>query len=187
MLLNDYGQKFLTAEYLLGVEPRASDMKQAFILECSGVDSDHPYCAGQTGDVPILEARSSRSSVLADFDDDGDLDMVVLDMNDRPQFLRSNLSDNHDIHYLKVRLRGTISNRDGLGATVSVTTGNETQFRYCDGKSGYLSQSSLPLYFGLGPATSIARIEVKWPSGTTQVITDGLDLNSEIEVIETDP
>jgi len=66
---------------------------------------------------------------------------------------------------------GTASNRDGLGATVRVHAGGRVYTKYNDGKSGYLSQSSLPLYFGLGDATTIDRIEVDWPSGRKQVET----------------
>jgi hypothetical protein len=83
-----------------------------------------------------------------------------------------------------VKLVGTRSNRDGLGATVKVTAGGSTYTRYSDGKSGYLAQSALPLYFGLGNATRLERIEVFWPSGTRQIMTEGLALNSTAQITE---
>jgi hypothetical protein len=105
-----------------------------------------------------------------DLDDDGDLDIVTNDFNDEPQVLINSLSTVRPPHYIQVRLVGSASNRDGLGARVQVKTGGVVQTRYHDGKSGYLAQSALPLYFGLGEADTIDRIEVNWPSGKTQVI-----------------
>ena len=89
------------------------------------------------------------------------------------------------IHWLKVKLTGTTSNRDGLGATVRVTAGGRTLMRFNDGKSGYLSQSSLPLYFGLGDAQKVDKVEVDWPSGTKQVLTKNLPVNQVLSVTET--
>jgi hypothetical protein len=97
----------------------------------------------------------------------------------------SNLTQKHEIHWLKVKLTGTASNRDGLGAMVHVTAGGRTFMKYNDGKSGYLSQSSLPLYFGLGDARKIERVEVDWPSGRKQVLTDNLSMNQLLAITET--
>ena len=184
LLLNEQGNGFLDAEYLVGIEPRASTMKQAFVLACSGTDSEHPYCAGQTGNVPILEALSSRSSALVDYDSDGDLDIILLDMNARPLLLNSNLNDGDDINFVKITLTGTISNREAIGATVKLSTSEGSQTQYVDGKSGYLSQSSIPLYFGLGTESSIEQIEVTWPSGEIQTVRTALVPNTTIEIIE---
>ena len=96
----------------------------------------------------------------------------------------SDLSQKKPISYLSVDLVGTTSNRDGLGAMVKVTAGGKTYSRYNDGKSGYLSQSAMPLYFGLGDATSVERVEVTWPSGITQVVDEGLTLNAPLMVEE---
>ena len=73
---------------------------------------------------------------------------------------------------------------DGLGAVVRVVSQDRVLTQSNDGKSGYLSHSSLPLYFGLGDAEAIERIEVLWPSGVTQTVTEGLLLNSRIEIVE---
>ena len=119
-----------------------------------------------------------------DLDDDGDLDIVTNEWNDHPQVLISNLSDKRQIHYLKIKLVGTVSNRDGLGATVKVHCASKTYTRYHDGKSGYLSQSSMPLYFGLDQATRIDRIEVRWPSGKMQLLTEGIPTNTLLTITE---
>ena len=88
------------------------------------------------------------------------------------------------MHWLGVALTGTASNRDGLGATVRVTAGGRVLTQWHDGKSGYLSQSALPLYFGLGEATAVDRVEVRWPSGRTQVVTTGLTPNTTVRLTE---
>src|SRR6185503_11191375 len=98
------------------------------------------------------------------------------------QVLISNLAQRRTVHWLGVALAGTTSNRNGLGATVRVSAGGRVLTQWNDGKSGYLSQSVLPLYFGLGEAASIDRVEVDWPSGRKQVLTAGLTPNSTLRV-----
>ncbi|MGA8267045.1 MAG: ASPIC/UnbV domain-containing protein, partial [Candidatus Acidiferrales bacterium] len=87
-------------------------------------------------------------------------------------------------HWLKVVLVGTKSNRNGLGATVRLRANGQTYTQYNDGKSGYLSQSVLPLYFGLGDATKIDSIEVDWPSGRKQLMSKGLQENQTLKITE---
>jgi hypothetical protein len=122
--------------------------------------------------------------VIFDLDNDGDLDIVTNDFNTRPQILISNLSERRQIHWLKIKLIGTVSNRDGLGATVRLTAGGRTYMKYHDGKSGYLSQSSLPLYFGLGEAARVDRVEVDWPSGIKQVVPGPIRTNDLLPITE---
>ena len=186
LLLNEGGQRFLDCELVLGVEPRKSDRieKEFFTLDCSGEDKKNPLCRGKNGLVTVMGSTSSRSSAAVDLDEDGDLDIVTNEWNDHPQVLVSNLSDKRQVHYLKIKLIGTVSNRDGLGATVKVHCGSRNYSRYHDGKSGYLSQSSMPLYFGLDLATQIDRIEVLWPSGKRQILTDAVPINTLLTITE---
>src|SRR4029453_13200044 len=129
-------------------------------------------------------ARGSRSSVIFDLDGDGDLDIVTNEFNARPMVLVSNLTDKRKISYLSVKLIGTTSNRSGLGAVVRVTAGGRTYTKVHDGKSGYLSQSLYPLYFGLGDASSVDRIDVAWPSRRKQPVPGPIRGNSTIEIRE---
>jgi enediyne biosynthesis protein E4 len=192
LLLNNRGQKFLDAEFLLGIEPRKGGRTYApwFDLDCSKVaaNAEKHYkepCQGQTGTITVMGSLGTRASVIFDLDNDGDLDIVTNEFNSAPQVLVSNLSERQQIHWLKVKLTGTVSNRDGLGATVRVTAGGRTLMKYNDGKSGYLSQSSLPLYFGLGDAQKVDRVEVDWPSGRKQAVTQNLRANNVLQITET--
>ena len=133
----------------------------------------------------VGESLSSRSSVIFDLDGDGDLDIVTNEMNDRPQVLVSTLAHRKRIHFLKIQLSGTRSNRQGLGATVKVRAGGRALTQFSDGKSGYLSQSSLPLYFGLGDAERVDSVEIHWPSGTRQVVEKEIVLNRLMTIQET--
>jgi len=186
VLLNDQGERFLDSEFILGVEPRKNNRieKEYFTFDCSGEDKDNPLCYHKKGLVGMTGSISSRSSAAFDLDGDGDLDIVTNEMNDRAQVLVSDLSSKRKIKYLSVRLVGSASNRDGLGAAVRVHAGNKTYLRFNDGKSGYLAQSSMPLYFGLGEATKIDRIEVTWPSGRKQTLSGNISLNTLLTITE---
>jgi len=183
--LNDAGRRFIGAEFLLGVEPRSGGLTTPwFELDASGRDRNHADAAGLTGRVSIVGARGSRSSVIFDVDGDGDLDIVTNEFGTAPMVLLSNLSERTQLRYVQVKLTGTTSNRDGLGAIVRLTAGGRTQVKVMDGVSGYLSHSVYPLYFGLGSASTIDRIEVTWPSGRTQTVTTGLRVGETVTVTE---
>ena len=188
MLLNNRGEKFLDSEFLLGIEPRSAPYTPWFVMDCGNQDvlgdRGKAVCEGQTQEVIVSVPRASRSSVMFDVNNDGALDIVTNDFNSEPQVLISDLAQVKKIHWLKVVLEGTKSNRNGLGATVRLHANGMTQTRYNDGKSGYLSQSVMPLYFGLGDAAKIDRIEVRWPSGRKQVISKGLRENQTLKIVE---
>jgi hypothetical protein len=83
-----------------------------------------------------------------------------------------------------VRLAGTTSNRQGLGAVVTVEAGGRAQVQQNDGKSGYLAQSVLPLYFGLGDADHADALEVRWPSGKKQRLRGPLPSGKPLLITE---
>ena len=91
-----------------------------------------------------------------------------------PQLLVSDLAARHRVRFLRVRLRGTRSNRGGLGALVTaVLPGGRRVLKVLDGNSGYLARSDLPLYVGLGDADHLTSLEVRWPSGRHHVVVPG--------------
>ena len=183
--LNDHGQKFVDAEFVLGVEPRSGNLATAwFELDASGKDKGHADAKGETGRVAVWGARASRSSVLFDVDGDGDLDIVTNEFNAAPMVLISNLTEKTRVHYVAIKLTGTTSNRDALGAVVKVTAGGSTYTKVYDGDSGYLSHSLYPLYFGLGEAERVDKIEVLWPSGKKQTVDSGIKSNSTFDLRE---
>jgi len=191
LLLNNRGEKFLDAEFLTGVEPRRDGRTHTpwFEMDCSKPGGDpaahiQDPCKGQNGKITVMASLGSRSAAIFDLDNDGDLDIVTNDFNSEPQILINNLSERRRIHWVAVKLSGTTSNRDGLGATVRVISGGRTLTKYNDQKSGYLSQSSLPLYFGLGDGEKVGRIEVDWPSGKKQVVSSGLRVNDTLKIAE---
>jgi hypothetical protein len=190
VLLNNRSAKFLGSEFLLGVEPRQTPYTPWFVMDCTNPAVLGPLgqtvCQGQTQKVTVSGPKSSRASAVFDLDNDGDLDIVTNDFNSEPMVLISDLAQQKKIHWLKVVLVGTKSNRNGLGATVRVHSGGQTYTRYNDGKSGYLSQSVLPLYFGLGDISKIDSIEVAWPSGRKQVLSKGLTDNQTLKITEPD-
>jgi hypothetical protein len=186
LLLNDRGETFRDAEFLVGIEPRRDGQTHTpwFVLDCLQEDLGNDLCRGQRGKITVMAPLGSRSAAIFDLDGDGDLDIVTNDFNSAPMVLVSDLTERRPIRWIQVSLIGTTSNHDGLGAIVRVHAGGRVLTKYHDGKSGYLSQSALPLYFGLGDAERIERIEVDWPSGRKQVETQQLDVNRTRKIVE---
>ena len=186
MWLNNRGARFMDAEYILGIEPRRGGhtAKPWFVLNCDGDDAGHEHCQGREGWVEVWGALGTRSAAVFDVDEDGDLDIVTNEFNAPPMVLISDLSDRKQIHFLKVKLVGTESNRSGYGATISLTAGGLTQTKFHVGNSGYLARSDMPVYFGLGDAASVDEISVQWPSGKTQTLPGPLVANRLLEITE---
>ena len=114
----------------------------------------------------ISERYSSRGCAFGDFDNDGGIDVLVLNMNDLPSLLH-NVGGNKN-NWIKLKLIGTKCNRTAIGARVRVVTGKHVQMNEVASGTSVMSQSDLRLHFGLGRAQEIDLIEVKWP--TTQKI-----------------
>jgi hypothetical protein len=131
---------------------------------------------GSFADVTALSGpgattpQSSRGAAFGDFDNDGDVDVLVMNMNAPPSLLRNDQQSGHQ--WLQVRLEGPAGNRHGLGATVRVTAQGRTQARPVLSQSSYYSFDDLRLTFGLGESRRADRVEVAWPNGARQTLSD---------------
>jgi hypothetical protein len=114
----------------------------------------------------FAKAKVGRGLAYGDFDRDGDLDLLVTTNNGPAYLYRNDQSAGH--HAVRFHLRGTKSNRDAIGATVRLYNGSDVQMRMVQGGSSYLSQSELPVTFGVGGRDRVERVVVDWPSGETQ-------------------
>ena len=126
-----------------------------------------PVSPMQAG-LDLFQPIVGRGAAYADMDGDGDLDVVMAQNNGRPVLLRNDQVLGHN--WVRFRLTGTRSNRDAIGAWVHVRWTGQSQWRQVMPTHGYLSQSELPLTFGLGHAQRIEEVEVVWPSGIRQKI-----------------
>ena len=112
--------------------------------------------------------KSSRGAAFGDLDNDGDLDIVVVNIDDTPTLLRNDGGNRHN--YLMVRLLGAGDNTNAIGARVAVAVGGAVQMREVRAGTGYLSQDDLRLHFGLGRATAADYLVVRWPDGVEERI-----------------
>jgi enediyne biosynthesis protein E4 len=115
---------------------------------------------------PALAAHHcSRGCAFGDFDNDGDIDILVMNQNEPPSLLRNDVPPGNN--WIKVRLEGIKSNRSAIGARVLVRYGDHVQAQEVTSQTSYLSANDPRLHFGLGPATT-ASVEVHWPSGAIE-------------------
>ncbi len=116
--------------------------------------------------------KVSRGAAFADYDDDGDVDVFVVNLNDTPSLLCNNMGGGNN--WLVVELDGGDAgevNAEGLGTRLRVVAGGRTQFRTIEGAGSYLSHSDVRAHFGLGDAQRVDRVEVEWLDGTKQAVT----------------
>jgi hypothetical protein len=122
-----------------------------------------------------------RGAAYVDYDGDGDLDIVMTTLDGPAVLFRNDQAGSP--HWLRVQTRGRTSNRRGIGTTVRVTSASGTQTQVVRSGSSYASQSELVLTFGLGADTRVSRVELEWPSGKTQALSD-VAANQLLEVVE---
>lgn len=118
----------------------------------------------------VTTPSTSRGCAFGDFDNDGDLDILINNMSNYPSLFRCD-STNHN-HWIRVRTVGVNSNRSGVGARLTCTASGHTQIDEVRSGGSYLSQSDLRVHFGVGSANKVERLVVRWPSGKTDVLRD---------------
>ncbi len=128
--------------------------------------------------------RDSRGVAIADFDGDGAVDLLVTNASGRPLLYRNEAGTRGN--WLALALTGTESNRDAIGARVTLRTRDGAQIREVNGGNGYAAQSSRQVHFGLGSRRAADTIEIRWPSGTVQRL-EGVRGNQTLRITEAPP
>jgi hypothetical protein len=116
---------------------------------------------------PLLTQQSSRGAAFGDFDNDGDRDVLVSVIDDRPILLRN---DSAAGHWITLRLEGRTSNRSAIGARVTIQAGSRRQVTEVRSGGSYISHNDTRVHFGLGTAAAVDRVTVRWPNGTVETI-----------------
>lgn len=132
----------------------------------------------------LVPLASSRGVAFGDPDDDGDLDAVVIDLDERPRLLENRTGGSGN--WIRVKLVGKESNRDGIGAKVTVEAGGKRRFQEARSIDGLYSTHDSRLHFGLGDAARVDRVEVRWPSGIVQTV-EAPRMNATLTVEESRP
>jgi hypothetical protein len=109
-----------------------------------------------------------RGAAFADYDNDGRMDALIVNLGAGAHLLRNTAAQAN--HWIAVKLAGTRSNRDGIGAQVEISAGARRSRKERVAGSGYLSQDDGRVHFGLGPAAVVERMTIRWPSGTVQTL-----------------
>ena len=126
-----------------------------------------------TSEGGLALARSSRGAAFGDYDNDGDIDVLISNIDDRPTLLRNDTSAGS---WITLRLVGVKSNRDGIGAKVAVVAGGRRQIAEVRAGGSYVSHNDMRLHFGLGNQDRVDVVEIRWPSGIVERV-DGLRAN----------
>jgi hypothetical protein len=140
--------------------------KLLYINQGNGTFREASRDVGAALSVP----RVSRGAAFGDLDNDGDIDIVVGELDGAPMILRNDGGNRNN--WITLELRGARSNPLALGARVKVVTGKSSQIGEVRSGGSYLSQNDLRLHFGLGKAERVERVEIRWPSGKTEALTN---------------
>jgi len=129
----------------------------------------------------FMQKLVGRGACFGDYDNDGDIDAYIVNLNDRGAFLRNNKGNTNN--WIILNLTGTKSNRDGIGARIKLSAGGKVYVTQKKSTTGYLSQNDPRVHFGLAKNEMVDKIEIKWPSGKNQVL-ENIKVNQILQVTE---
>jgi hypothetical protein len=162
------------------VYPQLPTYKQRNLVHHNNRDGTFSEVGAQLG-APFEEKRTGRGAAFGDIDNDGDVDLIINNLDGSPQLLRNDGgSENKSV---LIKTLGVKSNRDGIGARVTIVSGDLKQVEDVHSGGSYISQNDLRLHFGLEARTKIDSIEVRWPSGVVDKVT-GVSPNKIITIKE---
>ncbi len=150
------------------VYPQLQNFHQRNLVHKNNRNGTFTEVGDQLG-APFKEKRAGRGAAFGDIDNDGDVDIVINNLDGPPQLLRNDGGNANNS--VLIKLLGVKSNRDGIGARVKIVSGDLTQTDEVRSGTSYLSQNDLRLHFGLEKRAKIDLIEIRWPSGVTDRIT----------------
>lgn len=151
------------------VYPQLEHYRQRKFLHRNNRNGTFTEIAEQFG-APLMQERAGRGVAFGDLDNDGDVDMIINDLDGPPQLLRNDGGNANNV--ILIKAIGVKSNRDGIGARIKVVSGNLTQIGEVRSGGSYISQNDLRLHFGFEKRTKIDQIEIRWPSGVIDKITN---------------
>lgn len=162
------------------VYPQLQNYHQRKLMHRNNRNGTFTEIGAQFG-APFMQERAGRGVAFADLDNDGDIDLVVNDLDGPPQMLRNEGGNANN--FVMIKAIGVKSNRNGIGAKVKVVSGDLTQMEEVHSGGSYISQNDLRLHFGLEKRAKMDLIEVRWPSGTVDRIT-GVSANRLLTIRE---
>src|SRR5213078_2174140 len=162
------------------VYPQLPTYRQRNFVHHNNRDGTFAEIGGQLG-APFGEKRTGRGAAFGDIDNDGDVDIVINNLDGPPQLLRNDGGNANNS--VLIKLLGVKSNRDGIGARVKIVSGDLTQTDEVRSGGSYISQNDLRLHFGLEKRTKVDLIEIRWPSGMVDKITN-VNVNKLLTVKE---
>lgn len=176
---NEYKRKMAKGEienFQMGLDLVPTTKIENYFFRNEG-DLKFAKVTGEWGmDMPI----NSNGAAYADLDNDGDLDLILNNMDDVASIFENKLNG-HSTHFLRVKVGGYEKNRQSIGAKVTLYTDNGIQFQELHVSRGYISSVEPTLHFGLGSLEKVNKIEAEWPDGTVLLLTD-IDANTTVEL-----